>query len=60
MQLYLPNAKNLERLRSLPAILHLHAEPRIYDDKWDLVIKFAELILELKPDVFSMENSFRR
>ena len=27
-----------------------------YQDKWDLVIKFAELILEIKPDVFSMEN----
>ncbi len=27
-----------------------------YEDKWNLVIKFAELILEIKPDVFSMEN----
>ena len=29
---------------------------REYKDKWDLVVKFAELILEIKPDVFSMEN----
>ncbi|MDE2636314.1 MAG: DNA cytosine methyltransferase [Chloroflexota bacterium] len=27
-----------------------------YQDKWDLVIKFAELIAAIKPDVFSMEN----
>ncbi len=29
---------------------------REYSDKWDLVIKFAELIIEIQPDIFSMEN----
>jgi len=33
-----------------------YTQNREYFDKWDLVIKFAELILEIKPDVFSMEN----
>ncbi len=29
---------------------------REYDDKWQLVEKFAELIVEVRPDIFSMEN----
>lgn len=33
-----------------------YTHKREYQDKWDLVIKFAELIAEIKPDVFSMEN----
>lgn len=33
-----------------------YTHKREYRDKWDLVIKFAELILKVKPDVFSMEN----
>ena len=33
-----------------------YTHKREYDDKWDLVIKFAELILAIKPDIFSMEN----
>lgn len=33
-----------------------YTHKRTYQDKWDLVIKFAELIIDVKPDVFSMEN----
>lgn len=33
-----------------------YTHKREYNDKWDLVIKFAELIAAIKPDVFSMEN----
>lgn len=33
-----------------------YTHSREYNDKWDLVIKFAELIAAIKPDVFSMEN----
>lgn len=33
-----------------------YTHKREYRDKWDLVIKFAELIIEVQPDVFSMEN----
>ncbi|MCY4465351.1 MAG: DNA cytosine methyltransferase [Chloroflexi bacterium] len=33
-----------------------YTRKRKSEDKWDLVIGFAELILEVKPDVFSMEN----
>lgn len=33
-----------------------YTHKREYKDKWDLVVKFAELIAAIKPDVFSMEN----
>lgn len=29
---------------------------RTYPDKWQLVEKFAQLILDIRPDIFSMEN----
>ncbi|MDE2747493.1 MAG: DNA cytosine methyltransferase [Chloroflexota bacterium] len=33
-----------------------YTHKREYRDKWDLVIKFAELILAIRPQIFSMEN----
>ena len=33
-----------------------YTHKREYSAKWDLVIKFAELIIAIKPDIFSMEN----
>ena len=33
-----------------------YTHKRNYTDKWQLVEKFAELILEIRPEIFSMEN----
>lgn len=33
-----------------------YTHKRVYQDKWQLVEKFADLILKIKPDIFSMEN----
>ena len=33
-----------------------YTHKRVYRDKWQLVEKFAEIILEIRPEIFSMEN----